>query len=396
MASPTPVLSIGHFIPYLGRAQGGPVFNLASCAASQAEAGCKVSVLTVARSVDGPPISLDQRVEVVLDDRPGWGTFRRCPGLRQRARSFSLDVVHSHGLWTDVNRLAYQVASERHLPHLLTPCGTLAPGALRHHWWKKAPVKAWFQVRALRQANCLQAQSESEYNDVRRFGLRNPVAIIPAAVAGPPRTALPPNKLSGLDRNTLVGKKIVLYLGRLHRVKGVARLIAAWSSLPSFHRDWLLVLAGPDEGGMRPGLEAALRASGCAESVVFTGQLDEQKKWAAYQAADLFVMPSDFENFGISIVEAMLSGLPVVTTMGTPWKELGTAGAGWWVQPAVEALTRALREAFTMSDDQRRVTGKRAAVLAAKFSPEQAAADLIHVYHWLLHENPSPACVRLD
>ncbi|MEI7941071.1 MAG: glycosyltransferase, partial [Verrucomicrobiota bacterium] len=225
-------------------------------------------------------------------------------------------------------------------------------------------------------------------------------------------------------------RRTVLFLGRLHPVKGVARLVEAWAeiqikkaeSIPLKSRnwesrkqksedrgpwsvvrgpvvrgpwsgDWQLVIAGPDEGGMRPGLEAALRAQGCEESVIFTGELDEQQKWAAYRAADLFVMPSDFENFGNSIVEAMLSSLPVITTTGTPWKELPAQGAGWCVEPTVEAVRDALGAAMAMPDDARQEMGRRAAVLAAKFGPEQVGADLIQVYEWMLGRRDKPECV---
>ena len=295
----------------------------------------------------------------------------------------------------------------------------LAPGALRHHGWKKAPVRLWFQNRALREAQCLHAKSEKECEDIRRFGLRNPVAIIPNPIAPPPGGPVVRGPWSVVPK-----RRTVLFLGRLHPVKGVGRLVEAWAeiqikkaeSIPLKSRnwesrkqksaqmtedggrrsgDWQLVIAGPDEVGMRPGLEAALRAAGCGDSVVFTGQLDEGQKWAAYRAADLFVMPSDFENFGNSIVEAMLSSLPVITTTGTPWKELPAQGAGWCVEPTVEAVRDALGAAMAMADDARQEMGRRAAVLAAKFSPEQAGADLIQVYEWMLGTGPKPGCVVL-
>jgi glycosyltransferase involved in cell wall biosynthesis len=105
-------------------------------------------------------------------------------------------------------------------------------------------------------------------------------------------------------------------------------------------------------------------------------------------------MPSDFEKFGLAVVEAMQSGIPVITTTGTPWTELPDAGAGWCVQPALEPLAGALREALALSDDQRHTLGRRAADLAARFRPEKAAADLISVYQWLLGRGSRPACVR--
>jgi len=81
------------------------------------------------------------------------GGFRRCSALWHQAQRAEMDLVHSYGLWTDVNRLAGILPQRRRLPHVLAPCGMLAPGAMRHHGWKKVPVRFWFQDRALREAN---------------------------------------------------------------------------------------------------------------------------------------------------------------------------------------------------------------------------------------------------
>jgi glycosyltransferase involved in cell wall biosynthesis len=387
------VLRIAHLIPYLGRANGGPVTNLAACTQAQAAAGCEVFVFGTSRPEDGPRLGFDPSVRVFNDEHCRWGAFRRSPELWRMANGCSYDLVHSHGMWTDVNRLAMRLSRRRNVPHLLNPCGMLAPGALRHHAWKKAPVRLWFQDRALREAQCLQAQSALEYEHIRRFGMRNPVAIIPAAVPGLPGTGI----LSAGDfrsrYNILAGRKLVLYLGRLHPVKGLGRLITAWSGLGAARTDWLLVLAGPDEGGYKATLQNQIEQAGCRSSVVFTGPLDDAAKWSALADACLFVMPSDFENFGISIAEAMLSGLPIITTTGTPWKEVSSANAGWWVAPQTEALVGALREALAMSDGQRQAMGRRAADMAERFRPERVAEDLIRVYRWLLGTGPRPEYV---
>jgi glycosyltransferase involved in cell wall biosynthesis len=155
------------------------------------------------------------------------------------------------------------------------------------------------------------------------------------------------------------------------------------------------VLAGPDEGGYRRKLESLAAQLGCQESVMFAGELNEKQKWGALATADLFVMPSDFENFGNAIVEAMSCAVPVITTTGTPWEELRTTGAGWRVAPEVETLTRALSEALAMSDDQRRAMGDRAFRLAERFRPGRIGEDLIQVYQWLLGTGPKPGCVVL-
>jgi glycosyltransferase involved in cell wall biosynthesis len=316
------------------------------------------------------------------------------------------DLVHSHGLWTDVHRVAAKQAKQRDLPHLLAPCGMLAPGALRHHWWKKLPARLWFQVRALREATCLHAKSKLECDHIWRFGLRNPVAVIPNPIEPPPVGDRLSKEAFRSSHQIPGDSRILLFLGRLHQVKGLARLIQAWARVrkekagsreqrAGSGEEWILVLAGPDEGGYRRELESLISQLGCRNSVVFTGTLNEKEKWGALAAAELFVMPSDFENFGNAVVEAMSCAVPVISTTGTPWEELNTAGAGWWVSPSVEGLADALREALAMSDAERRAKGERALRLAERFSPGRIGKDLIEVYQWLLGTGPRPVSVSL-
>jgi len=390
---------IAHFIPYTGTAMGGPVIGMAAYVSLLADSGYPVTVFSASNGTDGDSIHLDSRVRLVQERGSDWGGFRRSRALWRRAQRTEIALVHSHALWTDVNRLAGDIARRRSLPHVLAPCGMLAPGALRRHWWKKAPIRFWFQDRALREAHCLHAKSQQECEQIRQFGLRNPVAIIPNPIAPPPAGG----PVVRGPWSVVPNSRTVLFLGRLHPVKGVARLVEAWARIQTQKAedlgqaagDWVLMLAGPDEAGMRPALEATLRARGCAESVIYTGQLDEGQKWAAYRAADLFVMPSDFENFGNAIVEAMCCGIPVITTTGTPWEALRAAGAGWWVPPTVSDLTRALGEALSLPEDQRQAMGRRALPIVERFRPERIAADLIHVYEWLFGREERPGCVVL-
>lgn len=382
---------------------GGPVLGMAAYVGLLADAGFSVMVYSTKRDTDGESFPLDSKVRHVQEPAAGWGGFRRSPALWRQAHTAEINLIHSHGLWTDAHRLAGYLARTRRVPHLLAPCGMLMPGALRHHGWKKVPVRIWFQDRALRAAQCLHAKSDQEYRQIRAFGLRNPVAVIPNPIAPPPVGG----SVVSAPWSKSPNRRTVLFLGRLHPVKGLARLVQAWAEVQRFavrgqwssgptHETWQLILAGPDEGGHREEIESLVAECGCRDSVVFPGELDEKQKWGALAAADLFVMPSDFENFGNAIVEAMSCAVPVITTTGTPWEELRRAGAGWWVAPRVESLAEALREALAMSETQRQEMGKRAAGLAARFSPQQAGADLIQVYRWLMDEIPRPPCVRGD
>ena len=219
---------IAHFIPYTGTIMGGPVHGMAAYVGLLAGAGYPVTVYSVEKRNDGESVRLDPRVGHRQEAQEGWGSFRRSPALCRKAQAATIDLIHSHGLWTDVNRLAADIARRRGLPHLLAPCGMLAPGALRRHRWKKVPARLWFQDQALREARCLHAKSHQEYEHIRRFGLRNPIAVIANPISLPPQTDSASKEDFRRAFQIPAGRKIVLFLGRLHPVKGLPRLLQAW------------------------------------------------------------------------------------------------------------------------------------------------------------------------
>lgn len=376
---------------------GGPVEALAGYATLLAEQNCSVTIVAAPRPADGPPVTLSSKVALSLFPQSRGGMFRWCPALARHLVLTPSDVFHSHGLWTYASYAAGLAARRQGAPHVLAICGMLQAGALQRSGPEKKLCRVLFQDRVLREAACLHAKSESEYDSLRLFGLRNPVALIPNPVRRPAQlTALDPAAFRA--KHGLDGRRVALYVGRIHPVKGLRRLIQAWSQSAARHPDWQLVVVGPDEARMLPelkGLLARTAAPGMQQSVTFVGQLQEAEIWPAYRAAELFVMPSDFENFGTAIVEALQSGLPVITTTGTPWKALSALGAGWCVAPTETALAAALEEALGLSEDARRQMGQRAADFAEQFSPARVAADLMRVYAWLLGNGSRPGCVKL-
>jgi glycosyltransferase involved in cell wall biosynthesis len=194
----------------------------------------------------------------------------------------------------------------------------------------------------------------------------------------------------------------VLYLGRLHPLKGLELLIEAWGEVGGTHTGWLeacptgeddrlkacptgweLVIAGPDEQGTRTRLEAQARALGLA-NVTFPGPLYGEEKAKALAEADLFVLPSRTENFGIAVAEALGAGLPVITTKGTPWSEIA-GSCGWWVDVNADAIAKALADAMRLSDEERAAMGTRGRELvAAKYQWETVGRAMVGVYQSLV------------
>jgi len=388
-------MHIAHVIQYIGKDFGGPVAGMAAMTAGLAARGHQVHVYATHRGHEGDVISLAPGVQGHVCRDVTLGIFRRSATLWKELNIADCSIIHSHGLWGDPNRCAASIAKRKGIPHVLSTCGMLEPHCLRRSHWKKLVVQLLFQNRALSEVGCLMANSEMEYRDIRAYGLTNPVALIPNPVFGPETVGNPitPETLQErflLDRD----KRILLFLGRIHPVKGVHRLIEAWCRLDEFHNSWNLIIAGPDEGGFQSVLEEALIKAGCSASVRFTGSLDDRWKWGMLQYANLFVMPSDAENFGIAIVEALQAGLPVITTTRTPWRVLHDRQAGWVVEPETECLARVLQEAMAIDEQSLKIMGARGKSLGGNYAPEPIATQLATVYDWLLERRDQPSCVR--
>ncbi len=188
--------------------------------------------------------------------------------------------------------------------------------------------------------------------------------------------------------------RTVAVLSRLHPVKNLPGLISAFASLSADPRldDWRLLIAGPDAEGHRAIIAAAIAASGCADRITLADAVPEADKAAFFAAADLFVLPSFSENFGIVVAEALAHGVPVIASTGTPWAMLPAAGCGWHVAPTPAGLAGALAEAMALPAAARTAMGSKGHALArARFGWAGIADQMLGLYDWLLHGRNSGA-----
>lgn len=178
------------------------------------------------------------------------------------------------------------------------------------------------------------------------MGFRQPVAIIPNGIDIPS----PIEKTPG-------GMRTLLFLGRIHPVKGLDMLLPAWGSVQVCFPDWELRIIGPDNGGYLDKMRSLASKLGLMR-VEFFGPLFGAEKWQAYAEADLFVLPTCSENFGMSVAEALASGMPAIVTRGAPWSGLSGYGAGWWVEPSRDALVASLENAMALPADSLMAMGQ--------------------------------------
>ena len=197
-----------------------------------------------------------------------------------------------------------------------------------------------------------------------------------------------------VDRPRTAGERTVLFLSRVHQVNGLTNLVQAWAQVQP--AGWRLQIAGPDEGGHLAEVLRAAQAVGVAGSIDYLGEVDGARKNKVYHNADLFVLPTFSENFGVVVAEALSHGLPVITTRGAPWADLETHGCGWWVDIGVEPLAAALRQAMALNDDERQAMGERGRAYVQRYNWADIARQMADVYRWVLGQGARPSCVGLD
>lgn len=265
------------------------------------------------------------------------GPIDYAPAMLPALLDFDADVVHLHGLWTYPAIAAHRFHRKARRPLVVSAHGMLMPLALRYNAGRKRVARWLFQDRVLKAASFFHSTSLDETTSYRALGLDTPTGLIPLGIDLKPRPEV--------SRDAATRK--LVFLGRLHHVKGVDWLIEAWARLGDNFPDWELIIVGPTDPCYARTIERFKRAVGGLR-VTFAGPKYDQEKLRILAGADLFVLPSRTENFGLTAAEALMMEVPVIATKGTPWSGLSGASAGWWIEPGADALELVLREAMSL------------------------------------------------
>jgi len=342
-------------------AYGGPAYSVPRLAVALSNLGIDVGLWAPDQSA--PSASFPQ----------GESAINRLTGSAAEALNAfgNTDVIHDNGLWMRHNHQLSTEASRRHIPRMVSTRGMLEPWAVNHKRFKKRLAWFMYQRRDLQCATGLHTTADSEGAHIERLRLDVPVHVIPNGVDVPDQS-----RPLGAALKT---PRTALFLGRVYPVKGLPMLVEAWARVRP--ADWRLIIAGPDEAGHRNVVEGAVSAAGLSEVVSFAGPLHGDEKREALLNAELFVLPTHSESFGMAIAEALAHGLPVLTTTGAPWPQLSTAGCGWQVEPTVDGIAGGLLRAT--SHDQAQLfamgaLGRR--LVSAEFGWDQVARRMAAAY----------------
>jgi len=276
---------------------------------------------------------------------------------------------------------------------IVSPRGAFSEWAMAHGSYAKNLFWPLLQRPSFRSAACFHATAESEYEGIRRLGFTQPVAIIPNGIDAP-------DPVPACAREQPV--RTLLFLGRIHRKKGLDLLLPAWASLHHRFPDWRLVIVGGDAGygdssGYLEQMRMLAHKLGAAR-VEFVGELRGADKWRAYHEAALFILPTYSENFGLAVAEALISGIPAIVTRGAPWSGLESHGAGWWADVSLQGLTEAMSDALSCSSKQLAAMGKHGRQwMLEDFSWCDIGKKMSLTYRWLNGQlDKCPSWIRAD
>ncbi len=379
-------------VPSISAESSGPSYSVPALCQGLASVGCDVSL----HFLDDVPSQL-ANVPYQVTSYP-----RRELGLRNLGRSPAMfsglmgaartaEIIHNNSLWMMPNvypswvvRRLRQRKETPHIKLVTSPRGTLARWSLAKGKWKKRIFGALFQYPALRLTDMFHATSEKEYEEIREQGYKQPVVIVPIGMDVP--------EVESRVKEDAGRVRKVVFFGRLHRVKGVDRLMWAWGEVA--REGWELVIAGPD-CGMLAELKGIVVEKKLPR-VSFVGEINGHAKYEFLAGGDVYVLPSDTENFGVTVAESLASGTPVIASQGTPWQGLERERCGRWVPIGVEPLAAALGELMAMNDEERVAMGARGREwMRRDFSWTGIGEKMKAAYEWLLGQGGRPEWVRM-
>jgi glycosyltransferase involved in cell wall biosynthesis len=364
-------------VPSLEARHGGPSRSVRGLATGLARIGHAVELLSTAPGA-GDKTHTEEGLSTHVFPRQWPQSFAPSAPLRHHLRSGDYDIVHHHGLWLRTLHYAHTAAAKSGAPLVISPRGMMSAWAWKHRRWKKIIASGLIHPGALSAAQGWHVTSQEESSDIRRLGFSQPVCVAPNGVTAP--SAADEAAAAARWRELcpeLTGRRVALFYSRLHGKKRVLELIDLW--LATARNDWLLLLVGIPEEYSVVQLESYIRGERGSDRIrVYDGTHEP----APYAVASLFLLPSHSENFGLVVAEALVRGVPVLTTDTTPWSQLESIGAGRCVtwenyQPALAAL-------LDESPESLKARGERARAWSeTEFSWEKAARIVAAFYEKL-------------
>jgi glycosyltransferase involved in cell wall biosynthesis len=321
-------------------------------------------------------------------------SFGYAPEFSPALSAIDADLAYVVGLWKYPSLAAWRWSRRTGRPAMIAPHGMLDSWAVRHSGGKKKIAGWLFQNAQLREATCLRALCAAEAVSIKAYGLSNPICVIPNGIDLPAIT----DGLASRHPNLPPGRKVLLYLGRIHRKKGLNPLLTAWAKVQKEFPEWMLAIAGWSQDGHVLELQKQATELGIDwfagedSALLFMGPQFGADKEACYRSCDAFILPSFSEGLPMVILEAWAYGKPVLMTPACNLPEGFRAGAALSIEPDLEKIEAGLRELLGRSAADREAMGRRGRALAEdRFDWRKIAVQMASAYEWMLGGGSRPA-----
>ena len=369
-----------HTISGLGITSGGPSQSVYYTVKGIRELGLATDILTYQPTKNDKFISTENYI-IALQNKNL--PFTYSAEYKQFLQKNPYDLYHTQGIWSYPTYIVAKIARKYNKPYIITPRGMLYPQAIAISKLKKQIFLKLFLMNDLNKATCVHTTCIEEMQHLRNLGVKSPIAVIPNPIN------IPTNfQFSILNSQLRIG-----YLGRVHPRKNIERLLYVWDRLNLDKIDAELLIIGDGDKIYMDFLKTE-QARLNLKNVVFTGFLTGEAKENTLNSLSYLVVPSDFENFGMIVPEALIKGIPVIASQGTPWEELNIYNCGWWVKNDVDTLAESIKKAINTTENERIEMGKRGQELVKNnYSIEVIAIKMIRLYDWILNGGEKPEFV---
>lgn len=361
-------MKVLHFIPSIDRTSGG-VGMYMQLLAKELGNLCDLYIVT---AVSDYPLQINNAKVITIPIKIiNFKQFKKkwCRILSD----IKPDIVHVNCCWMPQCAFTQKWAQGLGYKVILSPHGMLEPWIIsRHYWTKKLPALILYQKSAIINANCIHATAESEKENILKLSLNDKIEVV----------------ANGIDiesikvKNNWERNNNILFLSRVHVKKGIEILLNVIALLKNNLNGYTINIAGEGDPDYIETLKNTAKDLGINEMVNFCGGVYGNNKWELFRNADVFILPTYSENFGIVVCEALASGTPVITTKGTPWNELNTENCGWWTDITTEAIKNALLSFLSLSTDELKEMGYNGRKLVEKkYSTKKIAKDMFLLYN---------------
>lgn len=366
-------MNVLQVVPSISAESSGPSYSVPGLCSGLCAAGCDVRLYFAGDDPHRKMVFPYYACPMSKFPHPRLGRSPELLRLLKKACR-QADVIHSNSLWMYPNVYPAWAVRDTRCKLVTTPRGTLTAWSLERHKWRKRLFGVYAQYAALKATDLWHATSESEYEEIRGLGYKQPICILPNGID----ISTSELQIEKFDRRRM------FFLSRIHPKKNVDLLIRVWASLEGMFPDWDLSIVGPDDNAYAVEMKGLARRLGCRR-VRFEGELRGLKKQMFVASSECLVLPTHSENFGMVVAEALALGIPVICSHGAPWNGLCSHDCGWWIPTTEIDFKRCMSDVMRMPRETLSAMGKRGREwMKSEFDWSLIGRKMKMSYEWLL------------